>query len=188
MIPVSAKASSAKAPGVTATELRTQVSAGSLREVMSQFATGVVVLTVGGEHIHAMTANAFSSVSLDPPTVLCSVAHSAVMHEAITAGGGFGVSILSADQEQLARRFADKKRPLGRAQFEGVEWSEGAHTGAPLFDGALAWLECVLDAAHDSGDHTLFVGRVVDAGRGPDRAGLLYFGGAFASAGPQVAA
>lgn len=184
MNPVSDRISTGSVAAGSATGLRTPVSADALRDVMAQFATGVVVITVGGEHIHAMTANAFSSVSLDPPTVLCSVAHSAVMHRAITAGRGFGVSILADGQEPLARRFADKKRTLGRAQFDGVDWRPGEHTGAPLLSGALAWLECALDAGLDSGDHTVFVGRVLGAGRGTDRDGhgLLFFGGRFGSA------
>jgi flavin reductase len=178
MTPVSTELDSAflrsghRIPGVAA----------PLRDVMSQFATGVVVLTVGGERPHAMTANAFSSVSLTPPSVLCSVAHSAVMHQALTAGGKFGVSILSAGQEPLARHFADKKRELGTAQFESVDWFPGPHTGAPLLAGSLAWMECELDAAHESADHTIFIGAVLDSRRGDgedDHQGLLFFDGKF---------
>lgn len=154
----------------------------TLREVISQFATGVVVLTVGGDRPHAMTANAFSSVSLTPPSVLCSVAHSAVMHGAIRASGRFGVSILGAEQEEMARHFADKKRELGAAQFEGVGWFAGPHTQAPLLAGSLAWLECELDAAHDAADHTIFIGTVLDSRRGDDQQGLLFFDGRFGRA------
>ncbi|MCX4783647.1 flavin reductase family protein [Streptomyces sp. NBC_01264] len=150
-----------------------------LREVMSLFATGVTVLSVGGEHIHGMTANAFTSVSLDPPSVLCCVAHSAVMYEAITSAGHFGVSIMEAGQEGLARFFADKKRPLGPGQFTGVDWVPGPRTGAPLLNGSLAWLECELSAAHEIGDHTVFIGDVVGSSRGTGEDGLLFFGGAF---------
>jgi flavin reductase len=150
-----------------------------LREVMSWFATGVTVVTVGGGHLHAMTANAFSSVSLDPPSVLCCVSHSAVLHKTITAAGHFGVSITAAEQEELVRFYSDQRRPLGPAQFEGVDWRPGPKTGAPLLAGALAWLECELEAAHDVGDHAIFIGRVVTSLRGPGRAGLLFFGGAF---------
>ncbi|MDQ0932816.1 flavin reductase (DIM6/NTAB) family NADH-FMN oxidoreductase RutF [Streptomyces turgidiscabies] len=166
-------------PAVSRTGLRTSVEADSLREVMSQFATGVTVLTVGGDHIHAMTANAFSSVSLAPPTVLVSIAHSAVMYDAMTQGGHFGVNVLAAGQESLARHFADKKRTLGRAQFDDVQWEPGARTGAPLLAGALAWLECDVTDAHLSGDHTIFVGTVLDCRRGGDDAALTFFDGKF---------
>ncbi|MCS0639814.1 flavin reductase family protein [Streptomyces sp. LP05-1] len=152
----------------------------ALRESMSRFATGVIVLSVGGEHIHGMTANAFSSVSLDPPTVLCCVAHSAVMHKALLSTRTFGVSVLGAEQEQTARYFADKRRPLGPEQFDGVAWRPGEVTGAPLLDGAVAWLECELADIHDSGDHAIFIGKVVhSAVAAPENSGLLFYEGGF---------
>ncbi|MBV2155282.1 flavin reductase family protein [Kitasatospora sp. SUK 42] len=162
------------------------VSPTALREVMSRFATGVVVLTVGGEHIHGMTANAFSSVSLEPPIVLCCIAHSAVMHQAIRSAGHFAVSILSTEQEGTARYFADKSRPLGPEQFEGVDWVPGQRTWAPLLSGALAWLECELDEAYDSGDHSIFTGRVINSSRGDDGSGLLFFDGGFRRIAPTA--
>ena len=137
-----------------------------LREVMARFATGITVLTVCGPHGHGMTANAFSSLSLDPPLVLCCVARAARMHTAITSAGTFAVSMLGADQRDLAKYFADWWRPGGLAQFDCVEWTEGACTGAPLLDGALAWLECKVTNTFDGGDHSIFVGEVLAASRG----------------------
>ncbi|MEU5959551.1 flavin reductase family protein [Streptomyces sp. NPDC047525] len=157
----------------------TAAAPASLREVMARFATGVTVLSTGGEHIHGMTANAFTSVSLDPPSVLCCVGQSAVMHEAITEAGHFGVSIMEADQEDVVRFFADKQRPLGIEQFRRIAWAPGPRTGAPLLTGALAWLECDLSAAYSFGDHSIFVGQVVEARRGSGQDGLLFFDGAF---------
>ncbi|GAA3851363.1 flavin reductase family protein [Streptomyces sedi] len=150
-----------------------------LRAVLARFATGVTVITVGGENPHAMTANAFSSVSLDPPSVLCGVGHGAVMHGALTSAGRFAVNILGAEQEQLARHFADNKRTLGAAQFDGVPWTAGAATGAPLLGGSLAWLECELTTSHSFGDHTIFVGTVLGAGRFTGGKGLLFVDGRF---------
>lgn len=150
-----------------------------LRAAMARFATGVIVMSVGGESVHGMTANAFSSVSLVPPSILCCVAHSAVMHEAITEERRFGISVLSAEQEELARYFADKKRPLGPTQYDGVAWKPGPLTGAPLLTGALAWLECELSDSHTSGDHSIFIGDVLGARVGPKDSGLLFFDGAF---------
>ncbi|GIE82604.1 oxidoreductase [Actinoplanes philippinensis] len=151
----------------------------TMREVMSMFATGVVVVTVGGEHPHGMTANAFSSVSLEPAQVLCCVAHSAVMHKSINSERRFAISIMAADQERHARYFADKSRPLGARQFEAFDWRPGARTGAPLLGGALAWIECELADSHDSGDHSIFIGAVVGSLRGSGADGLIFFDGGF---------
>ncbi|GAA2592796.1 flavin reductase family protein [Winogradskya consettensis] len=153
----------------------------SLREVMGQFATGVVLLTVGGANVHGMTANAFSAVSLDPPQILCCVAHTAVMHRALTAERGFGVSIMGGAQEDTARYFADKNRVLGPAQFDAIDCRTGPLTRAPLLNGALAWLECEVVDAHVSGDHSIFVGEVLSSTRGSGDAALLFFDGAFQS-------
>ncbi|WP_433262073.1 flavin reductase family protein [Actinosynnema sp. CS-041913] len=158
---------------------RTGVSPTEMRSTLARFATGVVVLTVGGEHIHGMTANAFSSVSLDPPLVLCCVARTATMHRAITAAGHFATSVLRADQEPRARHFASRARPAGRAQFDTVDWAPGPHTGAPVFTDSLAWVECALDGVHEAGDHSVFIGRVLGSGRGTGAAGLLFFDGAY---------
>ncbi|MBQ1080579.1 flavin reductase family protein [Nocardiopsis sp. B62] len=150
-----------------------------LRRVMSTFATGVTVLTVGGENPHGMTANAFCSVSLDPPLVLCCVARTARLHKAVSVEGRFAVSVLSADQEDAARHFADRSRPHGWAQFAPVGWVPGLHTGAPLITGSLAWLECEVTEEVVAGDHSVFVGRVLEAASGSEDAALLFHRGAF---------
>lgn len=154
---------------------------------MGQFATGVTVLTAGsGSNCHGMTANAFSSVSLEPPLVLCCVARAARMHGVIMSAQSFAVSILGAGQQELAKHFANWQRPSGQAQFEAVAWHPGERTGAPVLPGALAWLECELVKTYDGGDHTIFLGEVLSAHRGGDEAdvgeepaALLFFGGGF---------
>jgi flavin reductase len=153
-------------------------SAPALREVMSNFATGITVLTAGGDHCHGMTANAFSSVSLDPPMVLCCIARTAQMHEAILRTRHFGVSVLSAEQEDVARYFASKGRARGMAQFDEVDWFPGPVSGAPLLAGSLAWLDCELAEVYHGGDHSIFLGTVLDAARRSGDA-LLFFGGGF---------
>lgn len=155
-----------------------EVEGAALREVMSQFATGVTVLTAGGEGTHGMTANAFTSVSLDPPMVLCCVARTARLHEAVLSAGGFGVSVLGAEQEGVARYFASRNRPAGPAQFDKVDWFPGRNTGAPLLTGSLAWLECELSEVYEGGDHSIFLGTVLTAARGAGQM-LLFFGGGF---------
>lgn len=148
----------------------------ALRDVMARFATGITVLTALGEQAHGMTANAFTSVSLDPPMVLCCVARTARMHQTILDARGFGVSVLSSEQEGLARYFARRGRPAGMAQFEQVDWFPGRHTGVPLLTGSLAWLECDLEAVYEGGDHSIFLGLVRNASCGAGQA-LLFLGG-----------
>jgi flavin reductase (DIM6/NTAB) family NADH-FMN oxidoreductase RutF len=126
-----------------------------------------------------MTANAFSSVSLEPPLVLCCVAKTARMHAAITARRQFAVSVLGADQDQLARYFADRSRPDGAAQFDAVPWVPGPITGTPLLAGALAWLECDLTDAYEGGDHSIFLGRVLGSRRSRGRPALIFHEGRF---------
>lgn len=159
----------------------------SLREVMGQFATGVTVITAGtGANCHGMTANAFTSVSLDPPLVLCCVSRAARMHEVIMSAQSFAISILAAEQQAEAKHFADWKRPSGMAQFASVAWERGHRTGAPLLKGALAWLECELFKCYEAGDHSIFLGQVLSSTRGnaegeimPSESALLFFAGGF---------
>jgi flavin reductase (DIM6/NTAB) family NADH-FMN oxidoreductase RutF len=105
------------------------------------------------------------------------VERAALMHKVLGEAGRFAVSVLAADQEDLARYFSDSGRPTGMAQFLPVAWHPGPVTGAPLLDGALAYLECDLEAAHPGGDHTVFLGRVLAAERAATGPPLLYFGG-----------
>ncbi len=145
------------------------------RRIMGHWSTGVaVVATRRGERPWGLTANAFASVSLDPPLVLVCVDLEADTHDPLRDTGLFAISILAGEQERLARRFAatdvaDKS--------EGVAWREEA-TGAPVLEGAVAWLDCRLWAHYPAGDHTIFVGQVV-AGDAAERAPLLYFRGGY---------
>jgi flavin reductase (DIM6/NTAB) family NADH-FMN oxidoreductase RutF len=106
------------------------------------------------------------------------------MRGAISEAGHFGVSVLSGHQEGVARYFADKNRVLGPDQFAHTNWTPGPHTGTPLLAGAIAWLECVLTDTVESGDHSIFIGRVVEARLGADHEALTFFGGAFRRTGP----
>jgi flavin reductase (DIM6/NTAB) family NADH-FMN oxidoreductase RutF len=148
------------------------------RDVMGRFATGVTVITAGeGEAQRGMTANSFTSVSLDPPLVLCCVATNAGMHPLFAAGERFAINMLAADQEAQSRHFAKSwaaAHPMG-----GFELKTGPH-GATLLDGALAHVECTVHALFDGGDHTIVVGRVLsyDLHRS-DAPPLLYFAGGY---------
>lgn len=152
--------------------------AAELRAAFGAFATGVTVVTVGGPDARGMTANAFTSVSLDPALLLVCVDRSATMHAALRAGELFAISVLGAGQERIARHFADPRRPDGLAQFDPVPWSPGPRTGAPLLDGALAWFECRLWRCYDGGDHSIVVGRLLAQETGPGREPLLFHAGA----------
>lgn len=135
-----------------------------LRQTMAEFLTGVTVVTTPGEQVpHAMTANAVTSVSLTPPLVLVCVAQRASFHAAVLASGVWAVSILSADQADLARHFATSGRDL-MTQFDAVPTELGAHTGAPVLSEANAWLECRTVQLHEAGDHTIVVGEVLATG------------------------
>lgn len=162
----------------------TELDARTLRRMFSAFATGVTVVTCGGPTPHGMTANAFSSVSLDPPLVLVCVDRAAVMHGSLFDAEFFGVSVLAADQEAVARHFADRRRPLGMTQFESVDWVPGERTGVPLIADALAAFECRRWRGYDGGDHTIFVGRLLSASR-RDPDALVFHDGRFRRLSPE---
>ena len=149
-----------------------------LRRTFGAFATGVTVLTVGGEQPHGMTANSFTAVSLDPPLVLVCVDRSAIMHDALHGAGAFGISVLNSGQERVARYFAGR-RTLGAEQFRLVDWLPGELTGAPLIADAVAHFECALWRTYDGGDHTIFVGALLAmAGRAEEDV-LVFLRGRF---------
>ena len=139
-------------------------SSKDFRDTVGAFATGVTVITTRGEeHAYGMTANAFSSVSLDPPLVLvCTIARSEGS-EHLRRNGVFAVNILGTDQEPLSRYFASKERPRGRDAFAEVA-HRAATSGSPILDGALAYLDCRLHAEHAAGDHDIFIGEVLELG------------------------
>lgn len=151
------------------------------RRVVGHFATGVTVVTAFAEDRQwGMTANSFTSVSLDPVLVLVAVERRARFHDAVVAAGSFGVNVLAADQEDVSRWFAWRGRP--QDEEEAARWPHvvGPATGSALFTGALATLECTTYATYPGGDHTLVVGEVVglDTPR-PDAEPLLYFRGTY---------
>lgn len=151
------------------------------RRVLGHFATGVAVVAArdGDGSPHGLTANALASVSLEPLLVLVCVEHTADTHDVIVAAESFAISILREDGEALARRFANYDSAV---KFRGVPHRE-AVTGAPILEEALAWVDCRLWASYDGGDHTIFVGEVVDAWA-EDGPPLVYFRGGYGRVGP----
>jgi len=150
-----------------------------LRSVLGRFATGVTVVTTGSETPCGMTANSFTSVSVDPPLVLVCVTRGSALYRALLREGSFAVSVLGAHQEDLARYFADHARPRGAAEFAAVDWSPGPSTGAPVLHGALAWFDCTVVASYEGGDHEIFLGSVLASEAGPERDALLFHCGGF---------
>ncbi len=149
------------------------------RTAVGAFATGVTVVTTRGEeHAYGMTANAFSSVSLDPPLVLVCVMSHSEGADHISRNGCFAVNILAADQEPVSRYFASRDRPRGRDAFRDVAHRIGA-SGSPLVDGAAAYLDCRLHADHEAGDHRIFIGEVLELELA-EREPLVFHGGAYA--------
>lgn len=150
-----------------------------IRRTLGGFATGVTVVTVGGDTPHGMTANSFTGVSLDPPLVLICVERHAVMHQCLLHTRSFGVSVLGGGQEHVARYFADRRRPLGIDQFGYLDWVPGERTGAPLITDAVAQVECDLWRTYDGGDHTIFVGRLLSLRHRTEEGALVFLNGAF---------
>jgi 3-hydroxy-9,10-secoandrosta-1,3,5(10)-triene-9,17-dione monooxygenase reductase component len=145
------------------------------REVLSAFATGVTVVTAndGGEMV-GMSANSFTSVSLDPPLVAFCAAHTSATYPRLRQAGHFSVNVLAEDQADLAKLFS--QRNVDR--FESVAWRQ-ARSGGTMLEGVLAWLHCAIDAEHEAGDHVIVVGRVLDLEVFADRRPLLFFRGAY---------
>ncbi|MCL6575424.1 flavin reductase family protein [Kyrpidia sp.] len=153
----------------------------TFRQVMGLFGTGVTVVTVpDGDGAHGMTANSFTSVSLDPPLILVSVDRRARTHELIREAGRFGVSILREEQEGVSRHFAGKPDPAVAAALE-YEWPEDI----PVLAGSLAQIACRLWAEYDGGDHTLYVGEVLYLAANEGRP-LLFFQGRYRRLGENL--
>jgi flavin reductase (DIM6/NTAB) family NADH-FMN oxidoreductase RutF len=148
------------------------------RRVAGRFATGITVVTTVVEGVaHAMTVNAFTSVSLDPVLVLFCPEKISRFHDAVVAAGRWAVSVLGEDGLEASRWFATRGREL-TGQIDGWAANPGPYTGAPILRGAIAALECRTHAIHDGGDHSIVVGEVLGVDR-PDPGGspLLYYDG-----------
>ncbi|MDA1296947.1 MAG: flavin reductase family protein [Chloroflexi bacterium] len=157
------------------------VNADSFRRAWSCFGTGVTVITTPepggsnpGARVHGMTANGVVSVSLEPPLALVSVGHNRNSYPLIKANGRFAISILSADQEAVARHFT--KPPEERDPDDGIPFAELGES--LVIDGALAAMDCRVVAEHEEGDHTLFIAEVehVRLGKGEP---MLWYQGRF---------
>ena len=136
------------------------------RQALSQFATGVTVITArlpDGEFF-GVTINSFNSVSLEPPLVLWSLAHTASSMPAFTAASGYVINVLAGDQIELAQRFARG----GPDRFDALPYTLSGQ-GLPLLAGTVAWFECRHRSRYSEGDHVIFVGEVDRCHAHPNR-------------------
>src|SRR5919204_4902987 len=131
------------------------IDTATFRSVLGRFASGVTVATAraGDGSDHGMTVSAFCSLSLQPPLVLMCIAHDATMHPVLCEASHFAVNILAAEQEAVARRFAEQVDD----RFDGIGY-ERVTTGAAILDGVLAFVECRVVDRHPGGDHTIVIG------------------------------
>lgn len=162
------------------------VDARLYRDAIGLFATGVTIIAVDDGRVQrGMTANAVTSVSLNPVLLLVCVAKSARSHEALALAGVFGVSVLADDQREISDYFArssvESETPMGGWPYRT------ASTGAPLLEGALAWFDCRVTDWLPGGDHSIVVGEVVDlAIERPDAQPLLFHAGAYRRLGERL--
>lgn len=154
-----------------------EVTGARFRRVIGCLATGVTVVTTRQDDGRpcGLTANAVTSVSLEPPLVLVCIDKKSESYPHFALAGVFAVNVLTEAQSDVSLRFAVS----GGDKFRGVPFHWGA-TGAPVLDEHLAWVECRIVQAYDGGDHTIYVGRVEAADSGDGRP-LLYFRGAYRS-------
>jgi len=157
-------------------EYRAGSDARTFRDALGCFATGVTVVTAfcpDGTPI-GLTANSFTSVSLDPPLLLVCIANNAGSAPFLREAERFAVNVLQIGQQPTSNRFAGK----GEDRFSATPWETGEF-GTPVLTGSLSSFECTRDVVHDGGDHFLLVGRVVKAIFEPRRDPLLYFRGKY---------
>jgi len=137
------------------------VSPERFRDALAAYATGVTIVTaLGPNGPSGATANAVTSLSLEPPMMLACLDRDSRTLDAVRAAGRFGVNALAAGQEELARRFA-RKDPEP-AKWEGTEWSESG--GSPRLPDALVWVACELRDLIEGGDHLILTGTVLETG------------------------
>lgn len=157
-------------------EYRTGSDPRTLRDALGCFATGVTVVTCFDEAgcPFGITANSFTSVSLDPPLLLVNVHKAAASARALTAARHFAVNVLQTGQRPASIRFSTRDED----RFGPNDWSPGEF-GAPVLGGSLSVFECERHAVHDGGDHHIVIGQVLKASFDPTLDPLLYFRGSY---------
>lgn len=141
-------------------ELRS-VEAAEYRSAMRNLASGVAIVATGtGERRRGLTVSSVTSLCMEPPCLLVGINTNSETHDAILANGGFGVSLLGSNQQDLALRFAGRDGAKGLERFQAAPWEQGL-LGVPILRTAISSFECVLHHHQVVGTHGLFVGRIV---------------------------
>lgn len=144
------------------------------KDVLSRWASGVAVVTTQSEGLlYGLTVSSFTSLSLDPPLILVCIDNANRWPAMVAEGGGFAVSILDAQQQAASAYFARSGR-LPTPNFTEIE-GEWTEAGQPVVRGALAWLVCALEEQLVRGDHTIVIGRVVQAQARGEGSPLVYY-------------
>lgn len=155
-----------------------EFDAAQFRQALSQFATGVTVITtrLADGSFRGLTASSFNSVSLNPPLVLWSLGEGANSMPVFSGNSHYVINVLAAGQAELAQRFS---RRTDKDPFDITPY-ELSRTGQPILKGASAWFECHNRSRYPEGDHVIFVGEVEDCAYAPQRS-LIFHGGRFGS-------
>jgi len=150
------------------------------RSIIGHFATGVTVITTAaGEEMQGMTANAVTSLSLDPVMLLICVEKTTHTHGLLERSGVFAVNILAEHQEDVSRIFAKRAEPeIGTLRGQRFRLGD---TGAPILEDCLAYIECRVADVMDGGDHSIFLGEVVHEGVVSEGKPLIFYRGGYAS-------
>ena len=155
------------------------VPSAEFRGAMRALAGGVSVITVGrGKDISGMTVTSVSSLSVEPPTLIVSVNRQSSSWPLLQRFGAFGVNILTADQLDVAERFAGKDGLKGAARFAGAQWVTRA-TGVPLLVGGLAAIDCEVEEVIERHSHAIVIGRVRDVITAAPTTALTYWDGQY---------
>lgn len=161
----------------------TEISARQFRDVLGHFPTGVAVITAMGDNNEpiGMAVGSFTSVSLDPPLVAFLPDRGSSTFPLIRDAARFCVNVLSGAQESLCRAFATR----GADRFESASWRPSPHSGSPILEDAVAWIDCDLGEIHEAGDHYIVIGKVLGLEVQTPTLPLLFFQGGYGTFAPR---
>lgn len=151
------------------------VDISQFKQAMSQFITGVTVVTSAcGEIVHGMTCNSFTSICLSPSIILISLKSGSRTAELIDLSRTFAVNLLNSEQKNISEQFSQESAKGQGDRFQGIHW-ERSTVGCPIFPGAVAHMECLVAQSIEVYDHKLFFGEVVKISISEGQGPLGYF-------------